>query len=104
MECCRSYFKIIPKGEKIKEDTRMAATNTGRETLHSEERKKTSKERKKKIKREKKNEKGSRSGINEAMEGIVARKRNEKFFQRTCSLRGLYKHLERILVKEIVAH
>lgn len=54
---------------------------------------------------EKKKEKGQRrSGIKEAMEGIVARKRNENFFQRTCSLRVLYKHLERVLVKEIVGH
>lgn len=50
---------------------------------------------------EKKKEKRQRSGIKEAMEGIVARKRNENFFQRICSLRVLYKHLERILVKEI---
>lgn len=52
---------------------------------------------------EKKKEKRQRrSGIKEAMEGIVARKRNENFFQRICSL--LYKPLERILVKEIEGH
>lgn len=37
------------------------------------------------------------------MEGIVARKKNENIIQRTGSLLVLYKHLERISIKEVEA-
>lgn len=92
------FLKHFLKGKKLIEDTRMEATKGEKDNSERGE-----KEKKRREKMEKKKEK-RRSGIKEAMEGIVARKRNENFFQRICSLRVLYKHLERILVKEIEGH